>query len=389
MAAMTEDVSLPRTQAVLDEGLAQGRELGAQLAVSLGGEPIADITVGADGSGGPMRPDTMLPWFSMTKATTSVATMQQWERGRLRLDDRVVDHVPEFGRGGPGKEAVTIRHLLTHTGGFRMGDSGRGGVGDSPLGRTLAQNLELIYDAPLEEGWVPGRKAGYHPTSGMALLADIVQRTSGRPFEEYVRDEVFLPLDMPDCWIGMPPEVIDKAIANDQIGTMHRKAADGSFVPLAGLSTPLGLSLVVPGGGGRGPMVQLVHLYEALAAGGVRRGHRILGEQTVEAMLGRHRVGMFDETFRITIDWTLGLHIDTAHMGRHCSPRAAGHGGAQSSVAFCDPEHGLAVAVVFNGMIQTDHAPRLESLFTALYVDLGLAAADDPGRDHPYPGVAA
>ena len=65
-----------------------------------------------------------------------------------------------------------------------------------------------------------------------------------------------------------------------------------------------------------------------------------------EAMLARHRVGMFDETFRITIDWALGLHIDTAHFGRHCSPRAAGHGGAQSSVAFCDPRHGLAVACV-------------------------------------------
>jgi hypothetical protein len=84
------------------------------------------------------------------------------------------------------------------------------------------------------------------------------------------------------------------------------------------------------------------------------------------------------------IDWGLGVAVDTIQMGRHCSRRAAGHGGAQSSTAFCDPVHGLAVACVCNGMI-LENLPRLEEMMTALYVDLGLAAPDAEGRAHEMP----
>ena len=59
---------------------------------------------------------------------------------------------------------------------------------------------------------------------------------------------------------------------------------------------------------------------------------------------------MVDETFGIVIDWGLGFAIDTYITGRHSSTRAFGHGGHQSSAAFCDPEHGVVVAVVCNGM---------------------------------------
>ena len=391
MTRVAASSAIPRTLAVINEGLDTGRELGTQLAVSLDGQRIAEVNVGADGSGGAMRPETMLNWFSMTKASTAVSILQLWERGLVGLDDPVVKHLPDFGRGGADKDKVTVRHLLTHTGGFRFGDGGgpNAAPGDSPLGRTLHENLERIYDAPLEAGWVPGEKAGYHPTSGMSVLAGVIEVVSGETFDAYVRQHVFEPLEMRDCWIGMPPPAIEAALSAGTIGTMHRRTPEGEFVPLAALSTPFALGLVGPGASGRGPMKQLVHLYEALVAGGQRQGERILGQQTVEAMLARHRVGMHDHTFGITIDWSLGLHVDSAHFGRHCSPRAAGHGGAQSSVAFCDPRHGLAVACICNSMIQTEHAPRMERIFTALYVDLGLATADAPGRDHPYPKVAA
>jgi CubicO group peptidase (beta-lactamase class C family) len=135
-------------------------------------------------------------------------------------------------------------------------------------------------------------------------------------------------------------------------------------------------------------MYQLVKLYECLLGKGSVGDVRLISPQTVEAMMARHRVGMFDETFQTYLDWGLGLHVDMILMGRHCSPRAAGHGGAQSSVAFCDPEHGLAVAVVLNGMVGPAHHRRFESILTALYVDLGLAGADDPGRDHNLPRMA-
>jgi CubicO group peptidase (beta-lactamase class C family) len=78
--------------------------------------------------------------------------------------------------------------------------------------------------------------------------------------------------------------------------------------------------------------------------------------------------------------------VDHYGVGRHSSPRAFGHGGAYSSVAFCDPGYDLVAAYVCNGMPGDDrHHRRLDAVSSAIYVDLGIASADDPGRPKPYP----
>lgn len=378
---MTIEDELPRTAAVIEEGITTGLHVGAQLAVSLDGKPRAELTVGQGSPDAEMTRDTLLPWFSMTKAVTSLCALQQWERGAFDLDDPVATHIPEFGANG--KDRVTIRHLLTHTGGFRTAD------GLSPNGafsRGMAESVAMICEAPLEPGWVPGRKAGYHPTSGMTILAELVRRSDGRDFDQYVMDEVFLPLGMPDCSIGMSADLL--AAKQAMLGVMHMTVGKEPL-PLHAINDPELLSRVVPGAGGRGPMHQLVRFYECLLGKGEREGVRIASTQTIEAMMARHRVEMFDETFQTVVDWGLGLHIDMILMGRHCSPRAAGHGGAQSSIAFCDPEHGLAVAAVVNGMAGPAHHRRFEAILSALYVDLDLAQEADPGRDHNLPKIAA
>ena len=133
-------------------------------------------------------------------------------------------------------------------------------------------------------------------------------------------------------------------------------------------------------------MRELGRLHEALLRNGELGGTRILSPQTVQAMTARHRVGMFDETFGIVIDWGLGVTVDSMLFGRHCSPRAFGHGGRRSSSAFADPEHGLVVAVVTNGMPDTvRHYQRFSRINSAIYVDLGLAEPDAPGRERQQP----
>jgi len=98
------------------------------------------------------------------------------------------------------------------------------------------------------------------------------------------------------------------------------------------------------------------------------------------------RTGVLDETYGVEMDWGLGLVVDWYATGRYSSRRAFGHGGHQSSVAFCDPEHDLVVAVVCNGMPGRDrHQTRLDAISSAVYVDLGLVRADDPGRSKPFP----
>ena len=327
----------------------------------------------------------MMVWFSATKAVTSVAAAQQWERGRFDLDDRVATYIPEFG--SKGKDVITIRHLLTHTAGIRNADMGGGlapgPTGYSPFVSPWDERFARIVDAEIEAGWVPGAKAGYHPFSGMFLLAELVQRVDGRPFSQYVRDEIFGPLGMPDCWIGMPSEQFHSY--GDRIGVLH-VTRPGRSIAFPRVDTEEGCTACVPGGAGRGPMNQFGRFYEALLGKGERDGTRIISVPTAEAMVARHRTGMFDETFKIVLDWGLGFIIDSVNYGRHCSTRTFGHGGGQSSVAFADPAHGLVVAVVMNGLPGPEvHYRRLSEITSCLYEDLGLAEPGGPGRDHAVP----
>jgi CubicO group peptidase (beta-lactamase class C family) len=371
---------LTRTTDLLHTGILDRTQIGAQLYVARNGETVTDVALGDARAGVAMTTDTLMIWFSMTKPVTSVAVAQQWERGALELDDPVALHVPEFGANG--KSHVTIRHCLTHTGGFRGADGAQQGL---VWRDSRAESLARIYEAPLEKDWVPGQRAGYHLTSGMSVLGEVVARCSGVPFDQYVRDEIFEPLGMHDCWVGMPSDRY--AQYGDRIGIMHDTSRhDAPPRPVEGLDSPEVTAKPVPGGNGRGPMHELARLYEMFRGRGMLGGVRVLSPQTVEAMRARHRVAMYDETFGITLDWGLGLIIDHYGVGKYSSRRTFGHGGAQSSVAFCDPEHDLVVAYVCNGMPGAErHHERLDEVSSAIYLDLGLAHPDDPGRLKPYP----
>jgi len=366
--------------AVVAEGIERGLHLGGQLYASVDGKVVADLGIGHARAGVPMTPESMVVWFSMTKPSVAVAIAQQWERGALELDDRVAEHLPEFATHG--KDAITIRHLLTHTAGIRTGDA----VASSAPGTAYWDEIVAgICAVEPEPDWVPGARAGYHLSCGMTLLAEIVHRRDGRRFEQYVREEVFEPLGMSDCWVGMPT---DRVVAyGDRLGTMHNTAA-GHAVALDHFESPAFLGQCIPGGGGRGPVRQLARLYETLLTRGAREGARILSPQSVEALTARHRVGLYDETFHAQCDWGLGFAIDAFAMGRHASPRSFGHGGALSAISFADPEHGLAAVVQTNGMCgNDDHYLRLDAITTALYQDLGFASPGAPGRDKPFPSV--
>jgi CubicO group peptidase (beta-lactamase class C family) len=312
----------------------------------------------------------MMTWFSMTKAATSVAVAQQWERGALDVEERVAHYIPEFA--AHAKDAVTLRHLLTHTAGFPLAD---GILEGKPWRESNADNLVRIYDAPLD--YEPGTRAGYHPAASMTVLGEIVARVSGMPYPDYMRREIFEPLGMGDCWVGMPEERFHAY--GDRIGFMHNTEG-AEPKPLGFTDIARTAAIAMPGGGGRGPMRELARMYEALLYGGV------LERVTVAAIWARHRTEILDETFGVVLDWGLGLAVDTFAMGRHCSRRTFGHGGHQSSVSFCDPVHEVVLAVVCNGMPGlARHNARLDAIASAVYVDLGIAKPDDSGRAKPFP----
>lgn len=359
----------PTTAAALRETQARGLHLGAQLLVSLRGERVLDTAIGEDEPGRALTSDAWMVWMSSTKPIAAVALGQLWEQGLLELDDAIANHVPEFGVNG--KEAITLRHALTHTGGFRMLD-----VGWPRL--TWDETIAKICAVRREPRWEPGEKAGYHQSSSWFILGEVVRRLSGEPFERYVRARIFEPLGMLGSWIGMPAEVYRTergklAAAWDTSGEAPRRLD---------LDSELHATRSSPAGGGRGPMRDLATFYEMLLGHGEREGVRILSPQTVEALTARHRVGMHDYTFKHVLDWGLGFIPDSKQYGEtvpyayghSCSRRTYGHSGYRSSTAFADPEHGLAVAVAFNGLPSDEaHEERVRAVVEGVYGDLGLA----------------
>ena len=368
---------MERVRQLLEDGIAAGWHRGAQLEVRRAGASAVSVCVGESRPGVAMTSETLLPWFSCTKPFTAVAVAQLVERGEVSVDDPVAAHVPEFA--AEGKDAVTLRHVLTHTGGFRVVQP------PTDVWRLEWDELvDRICASPLEPGWVPGQRAGYHAVTGFHVLGEVVQRVTGRSFTDYVTEEILEPLDLADSWMQLTEERY--AAYGTRMGVVEETVrTDGAApVPVRGLDSWRGFRRASPAGGGVGPMADLVKLFEALLGGGARDGERVLSEATVADVVRPVRVGMRDETFGMVIDWGLGVMLNSwqyqqapAHYGYgdHASRRAYGHGGQQSSIAFADPAHGLAVALCCNGRPgEALNHRRTQPVLTALYEELGLSS---------------
>lgn len=379
--ARTDGVPLTATTAAYAEGLAAGQHVGLQLAVRVDGEPVVDLAHGLAREGVPMRTDSVVIWFSTSKILAAVAIGQLWERGLVALDVPVRDYLPEFG--AHGKEAITPRHLLTHTGGFRHADGQLGGF-DAEV--PVAELYARVCDGGLEEGWQVGVDAGYHGGAGHVVLGELVHRLTGTPYDEYLRREVLDVVGADDWWMGLPREQQERY--GDRVAQMWW-CQDGLSGPVPGLDTEAARARPHPGMGGRGPARDLVAVVDQLRRDQAGTSQPVLVRaQTWEAMTARHRTGVLDRTFQAHLDWGLGLIPPTVRTGdgpeatrpqsygygAHTHRRAWGHSGSQSSTAFADPERGLSVAVMWNGMPgHLAHTRRQAALLTALYEDLGLA----------------
>lgn len=360
---MTAAAPMTQARGVIQQGIDAGLHLGAQLYVSINGQTVASFATGQARAGVRMTVDSLMLWMSSTKPVAAVAIAQLWERGLLELDDRVVKFIPAFGANG--KETITIRHILTHTAGFR--------APPRSLEKSWDTVINEINAMRLERDWMPGQKAGYHPQSSWFVLGEIVRIVDGRSYSRYVREAIFEPIGMNDSWIGMPAERFDAY--GDRISVMHKILSDGRAVPLA--AKPVATSCR-PGSSGYGPVHELGRFYEMLLSRGQWDGKRVISPQSVEALTARHRAGMYDETFKQRIDWGLGFLLNSSEpgdlpyaYGPAASRRTFGHGGAESSGGFCDPERGLVVAYAFNGQPgEAKHHERRKALVTAIDEDL-------------------
>jgi CubicO group peptidase (beta-lactamase class C family) len=354
---------------LLERRRADGWHDGAQCYVSRGGEVLLDATIGESRPGRALQPDDLMLLYSAGKPVTVVAVLQLWEQGKLGLDDRIADHVDGWGAG---KERCTIRHVLTHTGGFPNADAG---LFDADV--SYADVVAHIAASPAR--WEPGTDAAYHPSSGWKILGAVVERVDGRPIDQYAREEVFEPLGVDHMRLGIPRA--EQRALGDRIAPVSWR---GHVLPVVdedgGVrmvpyridqyhNEPHFIAKVEPGGGMRGPARELGRFYETLLG----FGPPVLEPRTVEVMRAVHRFGMKDRLFRTEIPWGLGVQVSfTGGTGRH----VFGHGGMASSRALADPELGLVMAVVTNGLagfVQAEQ--RLFEVTDAVYSALGEEVA--------------
>jgi len=152
----------------------------------------------------PNGPRTRFRIASMSKQFTAMMILQLVEEGRIALDDRLTDHIPEF-REDTGSQ-VTIHHLLTHT-------SGLPDYSDAPgFWNELMRHPmtpEFVIDS-LSSGDLhgpPGTKYRYN-NGGFYLLSLIVERITGRSFAEALQERIFGPLGMNDSGLDVPGTIL-------------------------------------------------------------------------------------------------------------------------------------------------------------------------------------
>jgi CubicO group peptidase (beta-lactamase class C family) len=342
-AAGMERAGIEAGFASLARGAEDGRHGGAQAYVSRFGSPVAEFACGEAAPGVAMTPDHLTVWFSCTKPVVAMAVALLYDRGVVGLDDPVRRFLPAFGNG---KEGCTLRHVLTHQGGFA-------GALTTLDPRPWDELLAAICAYPAE--YPPGTRAGYHPASGWFVLAEIVRAADGRPVERFVAEEILRPLRMTDSFMGIPPaeqQRLGPRIARVALGrTDAPHDASQEFVDR--FNSPEEAARVLPSGGLRGPARDLGRFYEWLLALGEAGGRRLIGRSTVELFTACHRWDRPDKTLAgARLPWGLGFMLyGNGDVHPAASRRVFGHSGMVSSVAFADPALGLACVVITNGFL--------------------------------------
>ena len=371
--------ALPKTRAVLERGRADGLHHGAQLFISHRGETICNAATGEARPGEPLTAECLMLWLSAGKPVTAAAVVKLCDGGggqpfpKLALDAPVVRFVPRFADGDAAKRRVTLRHLLTHTAGLPDADPGYPDV-------DWDESIRRLCEAPLADNWEVGRTTGYHPKSSWFLLGEVIRRVTGDPTDVWIKREMLVPAGIEG--IRLRFEAGDLDAVRPRLAPMYCR--QGRELVDAGMQTDAHLTRLSPGSSLRATAGNVGDFYRTLGESRAYSDFPLFGEMAAEAMTARHRVGEYDRTLGHVVDFGLGVIVDSNRygpdtvpygFGPHCSPRTFGHGGNQSSMAFCDPENELVVAWATNGMCgEPKHQRRNRAINAAIYEDLSLAS---------------
>jgi len=161
----------------------------------------------------PVEPESLFRIASVSKPITAVAILKLVDQGKLKLDDKVLDHLkyePHFEEGGKLDERwnqVTIRHCLTHTGGWDREKSYDPMFQAHRMAKSMKIDLPILpehvirYQLGQPLDFEPGERYAYS-NFGYCLLGRVIEKLTGQPYEKHVQDEVLRPLGITRARIG-------------------------------------------------------------------------------------------------------------------------------------------------------------------------------------------
>jgi CubicO group peptidase (beta-lactamase class C family) len=290
-----------RVERELREMVEEGRVAGAEVLVWKDGREVHYSAAGlADREANrPFARDTLVQIYSMTKPVTGVALMQLWEQGKFGLDDPLSRHLPEFAalqvydeaepdKLRPPARPVTVRDVMRHTAGFGYGPSGHptdaAWAQHEPLSldKTLGQFAAALAQVPLL--YDPGTH--WHYSAAVDVQARLVEVLSGRPFEDYVREHIFVPLGMNDsCWkCGADKRARLAAIYQSADGSALARISDAEWLAMNFSGKPMTMG----GAGIVGPIDDYMRFARMLLGEGGLDGVRLLQPATVRLMATDH-----------------------------------------------------------------------------------------------------
>ncbi|WP_101295229.1 serine hydrolase domain-containing protein [Halegenticoccus soli] len=357
---------------LFDLQLDAGLHHGAQLAVYREGDLVLDLAGGVTGPDGePTTPDRKHVLFSCTKPYAGACVHLLAEEGALDYDDAVREHWPAFAEPGTAKADVTVRHVLSHQGGFPHGPF------DEEPARWIDWDAAVAAMEEIELSFEPGETAAYHALNYGFVVGELVRRASGTPIDEFARERVFEPLGMDDTHVGIPEdepdgvatlvgfEAFDRCREPDVgLGTVDNDAAAALF------NQESFHRAVIPAASGTGTARDMARFYACLAAGGELDGTRLLDSETVERATAVQAQVERDGTLGVPRRYAMGFERAGTPWDKYgtLSPDAVfGHGGLGSIVGWADPEADLAMAYVTNGIRdEYEHATRVNAMADAV-----------------------
>jgi len=306
-----------------------------------------------------MTVDTIFDAASLTKVVaTAVSIMKLFEQGKIRLNDRVTEYLPEF-QGGDSH--ITIRHLLTHFSGMRPDLDLEPAWNGYETGIAMA-----LIDEPVAE---PGERFLYSDINYI-LLGEIVHRLSGQMLPDYARENVYEPLGMKDTMFQPPASLRGRIAPTEQLpgeseplrGVVHDPTARN----MGGIAGHAGLFLTAD---------DLARFAEMILGMGERNGVRILQAATVRKMTTPQSPA--DQPVLRGAGWDIDSPF-SGNRGELLPLGSFGHTGFTGTSLWIDPVSKTIIVLMTNRVHPTNRGS-----ITSLRCRVATATAAALGIDTP------